>query len=218
METIVLATAYLPPISWMAIATHAKTIRIEIHETYPKQTFRNRCQIATSSGLLNLTVPVRRVNGNHTKTGDIAIDNSLNWQQLHWRSIITAYNNTPYFLYYRDLFEPFYTNRQESLLTLNTNLIKTLLNILNFKHIEISNTSNYESKQSDFDFRNSFNSKKQPIQSITTAMPRYMQAFETQHGYLPDLSIIDLLFNVGPEAADYLKNIQFSNPVDFKEQ
>lgn len=97
----------------MAVAFHASNIIIEKHETYPKQTFRNRCHIATSAGMQAITVPVKRINGNHTKTGDILIDNSKNWQIQHWRSIETAYNKSPYFLFHRDWIEPLYNRKFE---------------------------------------------------------------------------------------------------------
>ena len=113
MQPILLSTAYFPSISWIAVALQSVRVEIEIHETYLKQTYRNRCNIATASGILSLTVPVKRVNGNHTKTADIQIDNSEKWQNLHWKSIITAYNKSPYFLFYRDLFEPVFFKKQE---------------------------------------------------------------------------------------------------------
>ena len=134
MKPVLLSTAYLPPISWMSVVLKTASSIIEIYETYPKQTFRNRCNIATSSGLLILTVPVMRTNGNHTKTLDIRIDNSKNWQRLHWRSIITAYNKSPYFLYYRDLFEHVYQKNHERLIDLNQELFTILLKALQKKH------------------------------------------------------------------------------------
>ncbi len=208
MRSALLSTAYLPPISWMAVAIQAENINIEIQETYPKQTFRNRCNIATSGGILPLSVPVMRVNGNHTKTADITIDNSKNWQQLHWRSIVTAYNKSPYFLFYRDLFEPVYCRDFDLLVELNSEIINKLSIALNIKNIDMNFTSGYQFIPYCTDLRLSFNPKKTPYQSITTDLPRYMQAFEVNHGYIPDLSIIDLLFNMGPDALQYLSDIK----------
>ena len=210
MKPVLLSTAYFPPVSWMAAAVQSGSITIENHETYPKQTFRNRCNIATSSGVLSLTVPVNRVNGNHTKTCDIRIDNSVNWQMLHWRSIVTAYNKSPYFLYYRDIVEPIFLKKQESLIDLNTEVLKSILHALKIKNIDILHTDQYETKPDLYDLRNSFHPKLNQRQEITYNLPRYIQAFEEKYGFVADLSIIDLLFNLGPDTLPYLAKVEFS--------
>ncbi len=216
MESPLLPTAYIPPVSWMAVALKYQNISIELYETYPKQTFRNRCYIATSNGILNLSIPVIKVNGNHTQTCDILIDNSKNWQQLHWRSIITAYNKSPYFLYYRDLIEPLYHKKQENLVSLNQDFLITLFSALNIRSQKIHNTEKFIFEPDYLNLRNSFDPKKQPFQNVTKALPRYIQVFEEIHGFIPDLSIIDLLFNLGPDASAYLSNIELSLPLGTK--
>ena len=213
MKPLLLPTSYLPPVSWMAVALKYQNVLIEWHETYPKQTFRNRCNIATANGILNLSIPVIKVNGNHTQTCDILIDNSKNWQQLHWRSIITAYNKSPYFLYYRDMIEPLYHKKHKNLVTLNQVFFITLLSTLNITTIKTANTEEYIFEPEGIDLRNSFNPKQQPYQNVTKALPRYMQVFEEIHGFTPDLSIIDLLFNLGPDASAYLSNVELSIPL-----
>lgn len=206
MNSVLLSTAYLPPVSWMAVALQSENTVIELHETYPKQTFRNRCAISTASGILNLTVPVKRINGNHTKTNEIEIDNSKNWQRLHWRSIITAYNKSPYFLFYRDLFEPIYLKKYELLIELNQELINLFLKALQIKNKEFIFTDHFETNSGYVDLRNCFhpgNNSYPPKNEF----PRYMQTFEAIQGFIPDLSSADLLFNLGPEALPYLRNI-----------
>lgn len=210
MEPVLLPVAYLPPVSWMAYAVQSGSILLEMHETYPKQTYRNRCKIATSTGILSLTVPVKRVKGNHTKTIDIQIDNSNRWQQLHWRSIVTAYNKTPYFQFYRDVIEPVFHQNYTILVDLNLDLLKLVLQLLKLSHIEIINTIDYTHKPDVYDLRNSFDPKIKPITGTTGVLPRYMQAFEATHGFLPDLSIIDLLFNLGPDTQKYLADIKLA--------
>lgn len=212
MNPILLSTAYFPPVSWMAAAVQSGSIKLEIHETYPKQTFRNRCNIATSSGILSLTVPVKRVNGNHTKTSDIRIDNGERWQMLHWRSIVTAYNKSPYFLYYRDIFEPIFQKKQQSLVELNTEILEGILLSLKIKTIDIQYTTEYEMNPDYYDLRNSFHPKLNSSQKITYSLPRYIQTFEEKYGYMPDLSSIDLLFNLGPDTLPYLSQVRFSIP------
>lgn len=207
MPTILLPTAYLPPVSWMAAAVQSEKINIECRETYPKQTFRNRCRIATSSGILNLTVPVIKANGNHTITADIRIDNSGNWQLLHWRSILTAYNKSPYFLYYRDEIEPVFAKKHELLIHLNTELLNVLLKCLTINTLEYSFTFDFEANPSVPDLRNQFSPKTKHQPGTESAFQRYIQVFEEKHGFLPDLSIVDLLFNIGPDALSYLAEI-----------
>ncbi len=99
---VLLTTAYFPPVGYMAEVLRADTVVIEVHETYPKQTCRNHCVIQGPNGRQTLSIPVTRINGNHTKTRDILISTHEPWQKTHWRSIQTAYNNSPFFLYYLD--------------------------------------------------------------------------------------------------------------------
>jgi len=209
MKPVLLSLSYLPPVSWMAVAIQSGKAALEVHETYPKQTFRNRCNIATASGILSLTIPVKRINGNHTKISDIQIDNSKNWQQLHWRSIVTAYNKTPYFLFYRDLLESLFTRKYDLLVDFDREILNVLLKELKFKTLELCYTEEYVTKPEFSDLRNSFH-PKYPLRDINCVLPRYIQAFEEIHGYLPDLSIIDLLFNLGPDALPYLQSAELS--------
>lgn len=206
MNSVLLPTSYLPPVTWMAAALQRGYAEIEIHETYPKQTIRNRCSIATSSGILNLTVPVKRIDGNHTQTGSIRVDNTKNWQQLHWKSIVTAYSKSPFFLYYRHQFESVYSTKFETLIELNQSLAVILLKALKLDSVIFSYTTHYETSPENFDFRNRFDNKK-PNQHFHGILPRYIQVFEEKTGFLPDLSIIDLLFNLGPEAPGYLQKL-----------
>jgi len=207
MNTILLPTAYLPPISWMAAMLHSENIRIEIFETYPKQTYRNRCIIATSHGKFNLSVPVKKINGNHTMTKDIMVDNSKKWQLIHWRSIETAYSKSPYFLFYRDSLETIYHNTYEHLILLNQDLLNTISKLLGIDIKKITFTEVYFPEPKEFNLRNSFNPKSNPHSLLASPMPRYIQTFEEIHGFLPDLSILDILFNLGPQSKQYLANL-----------
>jgi hypothetical protein len=213
MDTVLLSTAYLPPISWMTFALHHANTIIEIHETYPKQTIRNRCNIATSSGVLSLTVPVKRIQGNHTKTVEIAIDNSRNWQKVHWRSIVTAYNKTPYFLFYRDLFEPVYKQKFDRLIDLNHELLLVMFKALQTFNTDVVYTECFSMNPDFTDLRNSFSPGGKPTHYFKTEFPRYIQAFEETIGFLPDLSSIDLLFNIGPDARKYFESMKIGNEV-----
>ncbi|MEI6898280.1 MAG: WbqC family protein [Bacteroidota bacterium] len=197
---LLLSTSYLPPISYISACSKAEMITIELFETYQKQTFRNHCLIAGPNGAQQLTIPVIKVNGNHTKTKDIIIDGSADWQKIHWKSIETAYNNSPFFLYYRDYFEPYFFRRFESLVEFNNALLNEIFIILRM-NIEIEFTEDYQSGQGIFlDRGEELVGKRKPI---PLHFRKYTQVFENKYGFLPDLSIIDLIFNLGPEARDY---------------
>lgn len=198
-----LPTAYLPPVQWFVFLMAAGRVVIERHETYPKQTYRNRCEIATANGKLALTVPAVKTHGNHTKTKDIAISGHQNWQTLHWRALTAAYANSPYFLYFQDDFEPFYQKRFDNLLQFNLELLAVILRLLEVeKPIELS--ADYEKNPAGvLDLRNEITPKK-PFTLFP--LPQYYQVFEERNGFLPGLSIVDLLFNMGPEAVGILLN------------
>jgi hypothetical protein len=199
-----LPTAYLPPVSYFGLLVQSQKAFIEIYETYPKQTYRNRCRIYTANGLQSLSIPVKKVNGNHTLTKDIEIDYSLPWQKTHWRSIQSAYNKSPYFFYLQDYFDPYYHKRQKYLVDWNLNLLEPIFKILKIPGTELIRTSDYEPVPTEKDdYRTVFTPKSGNKGNSFFQIPRYIQTFEEKHGFLSDLSIADLLFNEGPSATDY---------------
>ena len=183
---IVLSTAYLPPIEYFAYIVNAEEVFIELFETYPKQTYRNRCKIYTANGVLSLSIPVKNVSGNSTITKDIQISSLDNWQKNHWRAIESAYSASPYFMYFKDELEGFYTQSFESLVQFNTELLKQIFDFISFS-TEISFTDDYA------------------IESFKC--PKYYQVFDEKFGFQPNLSIIDLLFSEGPNTLSFLKEI-----------
>lgn len=200
--TKLLPTAYLPPISYMAACAVADEIRIEAHETYPKQTIRNHCMIFGPNGKQMLTVPVNKPMGNRTKTKDIRITYESLWQQNHWRSFEAAYNKSPFFLYYQDYLIPFYEDHHTFLLDFNQKLLETLFMAIRLdKTAELTKTYEKEPVNID-DKRLELAAKHQPFEH-----PEYIQVFSSEHGFIPNLSIIDLLFNLGPETMTYLLSL-----------
>jgi hypothetical protein len=187
-------TAYMPPISYLVECMHSERITIEAFETYKKQSYRNHCMIFGPNGIQKLSVPVVKVNGNHTLTKDIRISYFQNWQRIHWKSIETAYNNSPFFLYYRDYFEPYYLKKFDFLLDFNTKFLETIFNILCIK------------KQIDF----TVHFENLSINHNNFVFPHYTQVFENKSGFLPNLSTIDLIFNLGPDAREYLGGYSFT--------
>lgn len=204
--SIVLPTAYCAPIEYFGIIAQKEDSNfiIEKMETYPKQTWRNRCTILTSQGLLNLSIPVQKPQGNHTPTDQITIQSESRWNFNHWKAITSAYNASPFFLYYKDELEPFYTESHNNLLDFNTLMTHKILSILKIQ-VTLKYTENYIDAVHGFDFRSALSPKKE---SYFTHYPSYTQVFSDKINFHQNLSILDLLFNLGPEAGDYLKQIR----------
>jgi hypothetical protein len=200
-NSVLVSTAYLPPIAYFLKVISAEPVIIEKEENYLKQTYRNRCEIYTANGKLSLIIPVIKTNGNHTKIREIKIDYSEKWQLNHWRAIVSAYNQSPYFLFYKDEIEPFYFKEYEYLIDFNTQILKTILKFFK-KNPEIHFTNSFAKpdNQNRSDFRYNLNPKIKPEIPITP----YVQVFIEKYGFLSNLSIIDLVFNLGPESLSYL--------------
>ncbi len=195
-----LPTGYFPPLSWMAMLLNSDDVLLEIHETYPKQTIRNRCRILSANGILRLSVPIEKCNGNQSKTLDIKVLYNENWQQNHLRSIESAYNKSPFFYHYRHHIEAFYAKRFELLTELNHATIQLVLNMLKSEK-GLVYTTKWQKDSADYtDLRHTFSDKKSIFQ-----FESYYQVFSDRHQFQPDLSILDLLFNKGPDAFHYLK-------------
>ncbi len=200
-QKVLLPTSYFPPISYMAIVTMFHEILIEQMETYPKQTYRNRCEIMTSSGKLNLIVPVTKPFGNHTLTKDIEICYREPWQQHHRKSIQTAYRSAPYFNYYWDIILPLFHQKERSLVVLNEKILELLIKIIGLSTSR-QFTRDFIKKQDDvLDLRQTFKPGKE---NSDQRLPDYPQVFSHKHGFTGDLSILDLIFNLGPESKGYL--------------
>lgn len=203
-QSVLLPATYFGPIHYFAVISQTRTVIIESEEHYIKQTWRNRCVVLTANGVFSLTIPVIRAEGNHTKIKDILISNREKWQLIHWRTIASAYRNTPYFLYYADELESILFSNEERLFDFNLRLTEPLLKMLHI-NAQITMTGKYEAIPDGdiLDLRGYFTPKKK----LLPHFPVYMQAFSERHGFAPGLSIIDLLFNLGPDAGDYLKRL-----------
>lgn len=199
-----LCTAYFPPLDYFATLAKEGVFVVDTQEHYIKQTFRNRCRIVTSQGVQDLSVPCIKTMGNHTPVEKMSIDNAKNWQREHWRSLCTAYNKSPFFLYYRDDLEAFFTRPYKKLSELNAGIIDLLLKKLKLsaKRLDEKEHGN-ATGLSDAVFVPPLDfSPKKPVKF--TFEP-YLQTFPCQSP-AGHLSILDLLFNAGPEAASILKN------------
>jgi len=197
---ILISTAYLPPVEYFSRISQADEILIEREENYIKQTYRNRCYILSSHGTHHLSVPVYLGSLHKTPVKEIRIDYSKRWQQVHLGAITAAYSSSPYYAFYFENIEKIILKKFEYLLDLNMDLLQSILTILNSEK-KISYTTNFETPSlADNDFRYSINPKKKIIHPVKS----YYQVFNISNGFVPGLSIIDLIFNLGPESVNFI--------------
>jgi hypothetical protein len=176
---------------------------MEKHETYPRQTYRNRCEIHSANGKLPLVIPVARPNGNSTKISDVRIDYSVKWQREHWRALESAYKNSAYFELIMDYFQPFYIKTNwEFLWDFNLSIIATISEIFGVK-LTIKETTEFIKSypSSVADFRYSIHPKVQHSTPDSSFVPKsYFQVFSQNHGFIPNLSVFDMICNCGKES------------------
>lgn len=200
--TPLFSTAYFPPIMYVATLLQQGEVIIEAKETFPKQTYRNRMEIMTAEGVRLLTVPV--VRNNHSRTEEVSIDYKERWNIIHLRTLEAAYSASPYYQYYKDDLEGLLTRRYDRLLELNMATLEWLLKKLKSSCTAKYSTDYLPASGDPQDYRNSF-SPKVPYPS--DHLPRYYQVFSDRQPFVSNLSIFDLLMNLGPDAKDYLKKI-----------
>jgi hypothetical protein len=197
---ILLSTAYLPTVEYLARLVKAGEAFIEREENYLKQSYRNRCYILSAGGKQLLSVPVLLGSVHKTLVKDIRIDYSKRWQQVHLGALTSSYNSSPYYLYYFEIIERIILGNHKYLLDLNMDLLMAILKMLN-TDAEASYTTEFKPvEKSEYDFRYRISPKKS---SDYQAM-KYLQVFSSKGGFVPGLSVVDLIFNTGPEASSYL--------------
>lgn len=190
---------YHPPVSYFSdLKNQNFEFLIEKYEHFPKQTFRNRATIASPNGTLDLIVPVIKGSKVHTPVKDVKISYDLKWQRLHWLSLQTCYRSSAYFEFYEDGLIPFYEKKYNFLFDYNLELFGWLSKQLKLTQ-NFQFTNAYESIAEQLDFRNKFN-KKDIYLSETKP---YFQVFSDRNPFIPNLSILDLLFNQGPQTKSY---------------
>ena len=200
---------------------------IERHESFIKQTYRNRMIIPTTNGPLSLTIPTNH--GTSLAMKDIRISDHANWRHVHWNALLSAYGESPFFEYYQDDIRPFYEKKYEFLFDFNMEIMEKMIELLDIRP-KVSVTDRYvlseegRMKSEEFnspeaqtqfntqhstfnaqirDFRDAIRPKK-PLPDVEFVPQRYYQVYEQKHSFLPNMSILDLLFNEGNEAIFYL--------------
>lgn len=203
LDTI-LATAYLGPTSYFSWLKGGE-VYFEAHEHYQKQSYRNRCYILGANGVQALVIPVVKL---QTKTlvKDIRIEYSCRWNSVHFRAIESAYRNSPFYLYYIDYIEPFYREKYTFLWDFNMEFTRVILDMLNV-NVSMKETSSFTFSGTPglIDTRDIIHPKKDPhVIDPGLKFPTYRQVFQEKHGFTPNLSIIDALFNVGPRILEII--------------
>ncbi|MBK8883579.1 MAG: WbqC family protein [Bacteroidales bacterium] len=200
---ILISTAYLPPVEYFSLILDADEVLVEREENYLKQSYRNRCYILSANGPHSLTIPVYLGSLHKTAVKEIRIDYSKRWQQVHLRAINTSYRSSPFFEFYFEDFEKVILKNHEYLMDLNTGLTEVIFSMLRINK-PLKYTSSFIPPDSvDHDYRYRISPKK----SSDFILKEYTQVFTTGSGFVRGLSIIDLLFNMGPDSSHYLKSL-----------
>lgn len=211
--TALLSSTYFGPIQWYQKLNRYDSILIEQHDSFVKQTYRNRCIIATANGSQALSMPISPGNkdkgdeGMPTTVNSTIISDHGNWRHVHWNALKSAYGESPFFEYYADDIKPFFTGKWTDLYSFNMDICRKMCELLDIEP-NISLTNHYISREEACDlgiadFRDAIR-PKHPLPDPDFEPLRYYQVYEQRHGFLPNMSIIDLLFNMGNESVLWL--------------
>lgn len=193
---------YLPCLDYMAGLIRFQRVWVEAHEHYQKQSYRNRCYVRTANKVDSLTVPVLQ-GTHHHPIREIRIDNGQAWQAHHWRCLQAAYGKAPFFEFYAPVFEPVYRKAWAFLFDLNYELLTICLNLLGVQpSINLTDCYDKVPLSGLFDIRSRINPRNEPESYVFYESAPYQQNFGLD--FVPNLSIIDLLFCQGPIAAEFL--------------
>jgi len=204
---ILIEVQYLGTVQYYSKFLKYHSVYLEQHENYRKGSFRNRCYIATANGVIPLSIPLLKGKHQQASIQSVKVDNSKNWQTLHWRSIKTAYGSSPFFEYYQDDFEALYNKDYVLLFDFCLDLQELVLNSLQITpSVQFTKTFIKETTDDLLDFRNCILPKNYSKSKDLNFTPTpYPQVFEDRLGFVSNLSILDLLFCTGPEALYYLQ-------------
>ena len=209
MNSVLLSSTYFGPVQWYQKLNRYDVCFIESHDNYVKQTYRNRCNIATTNGVQALSIPVEKYDTLKCPMRDIRISDHANWRHLHWNALQSAYGESPFFEYYADDLYPFFTKKCSFLYDFNLEITMKMCQLLDIEP-NIQETTTYLNTDDlplqmpqTTDLRDAIRPKHPLPDDAFTPRP-YYQVYARKHGFIPNLSILDLLMNMGNEAVLYL--------------
>ena len=202
---LLLSTAYFAPIQYYSKLIQDKQVVLERHEHFNKQSYRNRCTIYTANGLLDLVVPVARTREPKIPVTEIEISYDTLWQKLHFKAIESAYRRSPFYEYYIDDLMMFFDRRHRYLYNFNMLILQTVCRLVKIPFCVEESLNYMQPGEGITDMRNKIHPKTQYTDAEFTP-PEYIQVFDDKWGFKPNLSILDLLFNTGPETKNVLSS------------
>ncbi len=221
MNYTLLSTCYFPPVSYIRTILSAENVMIEQYENFSRKSLRNRCKIYGANGVINLSIPITKSSAGKQLIKDTKIDYSINWQKQHFKSIESAYKSSPFYMYLIDDYMIFFTKQFKYLLDFNLQILHTILDFLEVD-VNIGLTESYEGRRKTEDGRRKMEDRRRKTEDgrwktedrrrktgdgrrkTGDRIPQYYQVFADKYGFKEDLSVIDLLFNLGNEAYSYL--------------
>ena len=202
-KKLILSSHYFPCIAYFVYLAKYGGCTIDLGEHYQKQSYRNRCRIYSAQGALDLSIPL--ITSSKTALKNVHIEMKNKWKTKHWRALCAAYNSSPFFDYYSIELKEVFFIEEKNLSIFNSQILKHLCGEIGIK-IKVNTSNIYINPlENHLDLRGSLHPKKN-LKQIST-YHRYPQTFESIQGFLPNLSILDLLFNEGPESITYLQTI-----------
>lgn len=206
MSAVLSELHFLPCVGVFQHYAQAETIVLEAHENYQKGSYRNRCHILGANGLQRLSLPLAKGKNNQLNIRDVQLSHEQDWPRQHWQSIRSAYGNAPFFFYYADQMEESIRQESSSLWDYNMGLLQTVFQLLQWDK-KLESSSAYQPRQTNQpgDIRTLF-SPKHFADEQNLDWPAYAQVFQERHGFVGNLSILDLLFCMGPQASLYLSS------------
>lgn len=217
MSEALLSSAYFGPVQWYQKLNRYDKVKVEAYDSFIKQTYRNRCVIATANGVQALTVPVERTVGDVSADAsglpskclmkDVRISDHGNWRHIHWNALMSAYGESPFFEYYADDIRPFFEKKWTFLYDFNMEICAKMCELIDIEP-QIEPTTEFVAHDETEGLGvDDYREVIRPKHSMADPMfvpARYYQVYEHRHGFLPNLSILDLLFNMGNESVLYL--------------
>lgn len=206
-KTILLELHYLPSIQYVSKLLQYPNVILEQYENYSKGSYRNRCHLASSAGLLRLSLPLAGGKNQQQPIREVKLKYDESWQNQHWTAIKSAYGKSPFFEHYEHRFLPIFQKKYEYLWDWNWDLLQVILDIISLENnIELTERFEKESAGEILNFRNKISPKEnKKIEDPEFKQAKYVQVFEAENGFLPNLSILDLIFCIGPEAIIFLE-------------